>query len=85
MKVTKDHDCISKVRKQLKGADPTIGLVKFKLSTIKNLYIKNAIEKTGQEIEYSFTYTKKDGSKVEKTAKSFVSHDYCPFCGKKYE
>ena len=78
------HDCISIVRQQLKDADPTLGWVKFELSTIQDLSKRDGLKKTGQAISYSYIHTKKDGTAVEKTAKSFVTHDYCPFCGKKY-
>lgn len=80
----KNHDCISKVRQQVKDADPTMGWVKFELSTIKNMNNYDGINKTGQAIRFSYTHTKRDGTTVEKTGKSFVTHNYCPFCGKKY-
>lgn len=79
-----DHDCISKVRKQLKEEDPTIGWVKFDYSTVHDLKDPNPLYKTGQRMEYSYNHTKKDGTVVEKTGKSFVSHDFCPFCGEAY-
>lgn len=80
----KNHDCISKVRKQLKDADPSLGWVRFDLSTIQDMSKKNGIEMTGQRIEFSYKHKKKDGTEVEKIGKSFVTHAYCPFCGKKY-
>ncbi|MGN6478314.1 MAG: hypothetical protein ACTHKV_13900 [Flavipsychrobacter sp.] len=80
----KNHDCISKVREQLKAADPSLGWVRFDMSTIKDMSKKDGINMTGQRIEYSYKHTKKDGTVIEKTGKSFVTHDYCPFCGKKY-
>jgi len=81
----KNHDCISKVRTELKEADPTLGWVRFELSNIKSTSQKDGIVKTGQAISYSYEHTKKDGTKITKIGKSFVSHDFCPFCGEKYE
>lgn len=83
-KTDKKHDCISKVRQQIKDANPSIGWVRFDLSTIRNESNLNGVDKTGQRIEYSYKHTKKDGTVVEKTAKSFITHDFCPFCGKRY-
>ncbi len=80
----KNHDCITKVREQLKNDAPEINWIRFDLSTIQNASIKNPINKTGQRIEYGYTHKKKDGSTVEKVGKSFVSHKYCPFCGEEY-
>jgi len=77
------HDCISKVRARLKE-NSNIGWVRFSLSTIVSMDGKDKINKTGQEIEYSYTHTKKNGEQVERTRKSFVTHTYCPFCGEKY-
>ena len=82
--MNKNHDCISRVRKELKDANPGMGWVKFSLSTIKDASDKDSIEMTGQAIEYSYQHKKKDGTIIDKTDKSFVTHDYCPFCGKKY-
>lgn len=80
----KNHDCISRVRKELKDANPNIGWVRFDLSTIKGTATKTGIEMTGQGIEYSYRHKKISGTTIEKTGKSFVTHDYCPFCGEKY-
>jgi len=80
----KNHDCISKVRTELKEANPDLGWIRFELSTIVNTSQKERIEKTGQAIVYSYEHTKKDGTKIQKTGKSFVSHSFCPFCGEKY-
>jgi len=43
----KNHDCISKVRTELKEADPTLGWVRFELSNIKSTSQKDGIVKTG--------------------------------------
>jgi hypothetical protein len=80
----KNHDCITRVRKELKENNLDMGWVRFDLSTIKDISKKTGIEMTGQRIEYNYQQKKKDGTTVEKIGKSFVTHDYCPFCGKKY-
>lgn len=80
-----NHDCISKVRANLKAQSPDIGWIRFDLSTIVSSSDESPqINKTGQRIEYSITKKKRDGTVVQKTEKSFVTHDYCPFCGEKY-
>ena len=81
----KNHDCISRVRNELKEANPEMGWVRFDCSTIKDMKSKNGIEMTGQRIEYSYKHKKKDGTEIEKIGKDFVTHDYCPFCGEKYK
>ncbi|MBP4137429.1 hypothetical protein [Flavobacterium geliluteum] len=39
---------------------------------------------TGQRIEIGYNHIKRDGEIKKKERKSFVTHDYCPFCGDKY-
>lgn len=73
--------CIDKVRKEVMEANPEIKHIRFKLTTIYN---GKRSDITGQEIEITEEVTKKDGSKKMKNSKSFVSHTYCPFCGKKF-
>lgn len=70
-------ECINKVRTQLKSADSSIGWIKFKLAGSNGV--------TGQYIEYAQSVTKKDGTTRSVNKKSFVTHDYCPFCGEKYK
>lgn len=43
--------------------------------------IENA---TGQRIEIGYNHIKRDGSTQKKERKSFITHKFCPFCGKKY-
>lgn len=83
--MSKNHDCIAELRKQMMQADERLKWVRFDLSTIVDADARNPEYKTGQRIEYGYVHTKKDGSKVEKQEKSFITHKYCPFCGKKYE
>ena len=80
-----EHCCLDKVRKQIMKGDSTITHVYFKLANIVTIGGKTeSVKKTGQAIDYGFIHTKKNGEKVEKSQSSFISHDYCPFCGKKY-
>ncbi len=71
------HNCIEKVRQQIKDADDTIKYVLFDLANIKDTSIPNSEYKTGQRVSVEFNNKKK----IEK---SFVAHDYCPWCGVKY-
>lgn len=70
-------ECFDNVRKQLKGADASVGYVRFKLVGVNGL--------SGQYIEYSQTIKKKDGTEKTVEKKSYVTHLYCPFCGKKFK
>lgn len=82
----KNHDCLSRVRQELKDANPDmIGFIFFDLSTIKDMSNNSGIKMTGQGISYGYQHKKRDGTIVEKRGKSFVTHDYCPFCGEKYK
>lgn len=40
---------------------------------------------TGQRIGIDYNHVLKNGSIRRRQRKSFVSHNYCPFCGVKYE
>ncbi|OSZ79303.1 hypothetical protein CAP35_13910 [Chitinophagaceae bacterium IBVUCB1] len=79
-------NCIEKYRKQIiadfeKQGTPA-QYVRFELSTIHSQGMKNLI--TGQAIEIGYQKANKKGELQRKTEKSFVSHNYCPWCGKKY-
>ena len=76
------HNCIDKVTKQLMDADPALKTVRIGFSTITDGKTSNM---TGQPVEVSFEKKKKDGTTKTVYEKSFVTHDYCPFCGKKYK
>lgn len=39
---------------------------------------------TGQRVEIGYDHIKRDGAIQSKEKKSFVNHDYCPFCGVEY-
>jgi len=72
----KHVECIKKQREAIKSADPSVGWVRFKCAGDNGI--------TGQYIEYSQTVKKRDGSEKVVEKKSFITHDYCPFCGEKY-
>lgn len=78
------HDCISKVREDLMSEDPKIKYVRFKLDNIVNISDRSKGTKTGQAIEIGVEHTKRNGTIIIKEEKSFVTHNFCPFCGKKY-
>lgn len=79
------HDCIAKKREELKKANPDITYIRFDLSTIADTSTKSERrEMTGQRIEYGYKHKKKNGEEIIKTEKSFVTHKYCPFCGKEF-
>lgn len=82
-----DHTkCLDKVRKQImQGTD--LKYVRFDMSTVKSYGDNNErsqFYKTGQRITIGFDKKRRDGTVVLKEEKSFVAHDYCPFCGKKF-
>lgn len=77
----KKHDCISKVRTELKEQDKDATYIRFSLSTIRG---EEKDSMTGQEIVIGYNHTKRDGMVIDKPQKTFVTHTYCPFCGKKY-
>lgn len=39
---------------------------------------------TGQRIEVIYNHVLRNGGIQRKSKKSFISHDFCPFCGVKY-
>ncbi len=84
----KKHDvskCLDKIRKEIIKADPAVKMVWFDLSTIVDLNERpKKIYKTGQRVTVVSDKIKKDGAKKEVHQKTFVTHDYCPFCGTKF-
>jgi len=67
-----DHNCIALIRKEIMDADPKVTSFYFQLSTIESMSDRTGIKKTGQAVEINYNHTKKDGSVVSKTEKSFV-------------
>lgn len=80
----KEPCCNPKVREELMKSDPTLTHVYFDLSNIGRLDGKGST-KTGQKIEVGYNHTMKSGEVREKTRNTFITHNYCPFCGKKYK
>jgi hypothetical protein len=78
------HDCIGAIRTAMMQEDSTIKSVRFELSSIVSMDKRGGDFKTAQEVSIVRKHTKKDGSVVDKTEKTFVTHQYCPFCGEKY-
>jgi len=81
----KEPCCNAKVRKGLMTNNSSITHIYFDLSNIQDISKSNPVIKTGQNIEVGYNHTMKNGEIRQKTRKSFVTHEFCPFCGKKYE
>jgi len=79
----KDHNCLAEVRQDLMNEDETIKSVRFDCTNIKRAN-RTGVPMTGQRIWYTYDHKKKDGNIVVKSVKTFVTHDFCPFCGLKY-
>jgi hypothetical protein len=58
--------------------------LRFKLSGIMSMRERSSIKKTGQEVELRYSYKNKKGEEKQKTETSFVTHNFCPFCGVEY-
>lgn len=86
MKHTKaQHDCIEKVRAAVLKANKNMTGLVFDHANIKSTRpVKNRVIKTGQSVQYSIAHTKRDGSVVTKWKRSFIVHEFCPFCGNKF-
>ena len=83
----KNHEkCIDKVRKQIMEANPELKYVHFDLVNIVSWdgNKRSKYFKTGQRTSSGYNHKKKDGTIVQKEQKSFVAHEFCPFCGEKY-
>lgn len=78
--------CLETIRKNI-IANEKANYVRIDCSTITvRLENGKSIENvTGQRIEVGYDHTKRDGTIQKKEYKSFVTHDYCPFCGKLYK
>lgn len=84
----KNCPCLQKIREAVieDSKDlprPTIGVV-FDLSNIIRFDGKG-MAKTGQQVWLTEEITKKNGDKVRKDRRSYITHIYCPFCGKKFK
>jgi len=80
-------DCLKNIRENIKINDDSITGVSFVLDNIRT--INNGkfegLYRTGQALDIEYKYTKRDGAVIRKNRKSFVGHDFCPWCGVKYE
>ena len=78
--------CNAKVREGLMANNAAITSVYFDLSNIQSFERNKPVggAKTGQKIEVYYDKVMKNGEVRNVKRNSFVSHDYCPFCGKKY-
>jgi hypothetical protein len=78
--------CLEKIRKNIisnEGAN----YVRIDCSNIRVRFEngKDLENVTGQRIEIGYNHVKRDGSIQKKERKSFIAHDFCPFCGKEYK
>jgi hypothetical protein len=78
--------CLEKVRNNLIDS-LNANYIRIDMSTISvtdenGKQIKENI--TGQRIEVGYKYVRRDGGIQQKERKSFISHQFCPFCGVKY-
>jgi hypothetical protein len=77
------HDvsvCINKMTKAAKQNDQSIQNIEVELSTLQRFRAKPQRYKTGQSIKIY----RKTKSGNEKSTKSFIAHNFCPFCGKEF-
>ena len=79
------HDCIEKLSKEIMGENKSIKYVRVKLSTIREISDTDKEFKTGQALEVGYEKKKRNGSLHIVENKEFITHTFCPFCGKKYD
>ena len=77
--------CLQEIREAWMKENQDITGVIYDCYPVTNLSDPKSPKKTAQRVEINYWYTKKDGSKIKKTQKSFVTHIFCPFCGKSYD
>lgn len=77
--------CIEEVRSNL-IKNLKANYVRIDMSTISTTEAGKIVKEniTGQRIEIGYNQVKRDGSIQRKERKSFISHEFCPFCGVKY-
>lgn len=81
----KTHNCLQQIREDIMKADTSISAIVYDHSNIINLKDREKPAKTGQGVTVFFTAVDKAGKRTAKTKKTFIVHEYCPFCGQKYE
>jgi prophage DNA circulation protein len=79
----KKHNCLSNITENLVKQDKSIIGIRFDLSNIVQVDHKGDA-KTAQKVWVRVKKKKKSGEEVIKDEVSFITHTYCPFCGKKY-
>lgn len=78
-------NCLNKIRQNIVNNTPNVIYAKLELSNIVNVFGDQEKKKTGQALEIGYKYKKKDGRETTKHKKTYIIHDYCPFCGQKYD
>lgn len=78
------HNCVQAIRKGLLSAEG-ISNVEIHLANIQDVTKQDTIVKTGQKLSYVQQITLKNGEKRNKKVNTFLTHVYCPFCGKEYK
>lgn len=77
-------ECLKQVRESVKE-DNKANYVQIDCSTITAYPKSDPVQyKTGQRISINYNHTKRNGEIIKKNRNSFVTHEYCPFCGIKY-
>ena len=64
---------------------PSINYVRFDLSDVIDISKNDGESMTGQRIWVGFMKENKKGVMQQREQKTFITHTYCPFCGKKYK
>lgn len=79
-------NCLETIRKNIISNEDA-NYVRIDCSTIRIRFEggKDLENVTGQKIEIGYNHVKRDGSIQKKERKSFIAHDFCPFCGKEYK
>lgn len=79
-------NCLEKIRKNI-ISNENANYVRIDCSTIRVRFEqgKDMENVTGQRIEIGYNHVKRDGSIQKKQRKSFITHDFCPFCGAEYK
>lgn len=77
-------NCINELRQSILNADPTITFLFIECANVKSLEDRSKPAKTGQPVQIEKTVQGRKGLKSV-PSKSFITHNFCPFCGVKYE
>lgn len=79
-------DCLNQIRKKIikKNAGTYCYIELSNITSFDENRNPIAESQTGQEIVYDYAHVLKSGGVTLKKKKSFLTHDFCPFCGTKY-